>query len=330
MRMIVRFGYVAMSVEVKNASPSKTMTWTRFSKLEDRAAALRLLERIAAENLHNTLRLLRHNRAHGIRLYRCSSRLIPLFGHEALPDWDPISALAEPFAAIGDYARRHAMRLSFHPDHYTVLSTPRADVFARSVADLDRHTRMLEAMGLDESAKLNIHIGGTYGNKKAAMARFLKQFAALDPRIVRRITLENDDKTFTASETLAVAEQLGVPMVLDLHHDQVNPSEEAPEALWPRIRRTWEGAGAVAGEPLPPKIHVSSPRSEADPRSHADYVEAGPLIGFLRRIAAATPRLDVMIEAKMKDAALFRLLDDLAAAGVGLLDGTAAVEIFPG
>ncbi len=82
--MIIRLGYVAMSTVVKNASPSKTMTVTNFSKLLDRDAAIRKLERLGAENLHNTLRLLRHNRAHDIMVFRFSSRLIPLIGHEML------------------------------------------------------------------------------------------------------------------------------------------------------------------------------------------------------------------------------------------------------
>lgn len=74
--MIVRLGYVAMSMQVSNASPSKTMTAASFDKLNNRAAAVRKLERIAIENIHNTLRLLKHNRAHDIELYRCSSKLI--------------------------------------------------------------------------------------------------------------------------------------------------------------------------------------------------------------------------------------------------------------
>ena len=38
--MIVLLGYVAMSTVVKNASPSKTMKATNFSKLHDREAAI--------------------------------------------------------------------------------------------------------------------------------------------------------------------------------------------------------------------------------------------------------------------------------------------------
>lgn len=314
--MIVRLGYVAMSTIVSNASPARTMTYTNFAKITDRPAAIRKLERLAVENLHNTLRLLRHNRAHDIQVYRFSSKLIPLFGHNELQDWQPIPELAAEFAEIGDYAKTHNMRTSFHPDHFTVLSTPREEVLASSMGDLDRHVQMLEAMGLDESAKCNIHIGGAYGNEQVAGARFVEQFLALPERIRRRITLENDHKTFNTLETLTICEEVSVPMVLDIHHHAVNhPGETDEQAaeqlteLWPRILNTWT---QFSGFPdLPPKIHVSSPKSIKSIRSHADYVDPVQLIVFLRDVAPITPQLDVMLEAKMKDSALMQLIEDL-------------------
>ncbi|WP_282939391.1 UV DNA damage repair endonuclease UvsE [Paenibacillus sp. RC67] len=313
--MIVRLGYVAMSMLVSNASPSKTMTATNFNKLGDKAAAIRKLERIAMENIHNTLRLLKHNRAYDIAMYRCSSKLIPLIGHESLEGWDPMPVLRDSFIELGSYAREHAMRLSFHPDHFTVLSTPREVVLHNSLADLDRHVGMLEAMGLDESAKCNIHVGGTYGNKATASKRFIERFTNLTDRIRHRITLENDDKTFTALETLQICEEVGAPMVLDIHHHQVNHEEGKGNAaeLWPRILQTWRNEKAQGSDqPLPPKIHVSSPKNDKDPRSHADFIDAPALLAFLRSIAPLTPRLDVMIEAKKKDEALFKLMKDLS------------------
>jgi UV DNA damage endonuclease len=332
--LIVRFGYVAMSTVVSNASPSKTMTATSFAKLENREAAIRKLERLGAENIKNSLRLLRHNRAHDIRLYRLSSKLIPLVGHELLEGWEPLQALTAEFEELGDYIRQHRMRTSFHPDHFTVLSTPRKEVLRSSIADLGRHHAMLEAMGLNSNAKCNIHIGGTYGDKRAAMDRFVQNFGELLPEMRRRITLENDDKTYTARETLEVAERVGVPMVLDLHHHMVNNEGEGLEELWPVILRTWEGAGADTEDSLglpalPPKIHVSSPKGEKDIRAHADYVEARPLAEFLRLAAPATPVLDVMIEAKMKDGALFRLMEELPKLeGIRKVD-QASIEVGP-
>lgn len=333
--MIVRFGYVAMSTVVQNASPSKTMTMKSFTKLNDREAGIHKLERIANENLHNTLRLLRHNLAHDIKVYRFSSKLIPLATHQDLQDWDPFPALREGFQAIGEFVKKHGMRVSFHPDHFTVLSTPRPEVLVNSIRDLESHVHMLQAMELPASMKNNIHIGGAYGDKPSAAARFVQHFHELDPDIKERLTLENDDKTFSAQETLAVCQQTGLPMVLDIHHQWVNNDGEAPWELWPNILRTWETPLAQAGsdplQPLPPKIHVSSPKSPSDIRSHADGVDVVPLLAFLRNIAGSTQQVDVMIEAKMKDGALFDLMKDLGdyeKEGVTVLDG-ASIEVKP-
>ncbi|MFS0726160.1 UV DNA damage repair endonuclease UvsE [Paenibacillus sp. 1P07SE] len=325
--MIVRFGFVAMSMLLENASPSRTMTYRNFSRLPDREAAVRRLERLGEENLHNTLRVLRHAAAHDIKVYRLSSKLIPLATHEALADWDPVPALAASFARVGEFVRRHGIRASFHPDHFCVLNTPRPEVLEKSVEDLEMHIRMLEALGLDEAYKCNIHVGGAYGDKPASGERFLRQFAAIDERYRHRITLENDDKTFTAAETLQIAEAAGVPMVLDIHHHAVNSDglamTQLTQKLWPRIAATWAvereralaaglGGGADALQTLlAPKVHASSPKSAKDPRSHADGVETGPLLAFLSGIAGSVPRVDVMLEAKQKDAALMQLMDEL-------------------
>ncbi|WP_379158633.1 UV DNA damage repair endonuclease UvsE [Paenibacillus sp. sgz5001063] len=335
--MIVRFGYVAMSTVIPDCSPSKTMTMASFNKLNDREAGLRRLEAITRGNLHNTLRLLKHNVGSEIRVYRLTSKLIPLATHPDMQDWDPFAALAPDFAEVGNYVKKHGLRVSFHPDHFTVLSTPRPEVLASSIRDLQHHVDMLNAMGLPATAKNNIHIGGAYGNKPVAASRFVEHFAQLPPAIQERITLENDDKTFTAPETLEVSRRLGLPMVLDIHHQWVNNEGELPWELWPEILKTWQTPLALKdtlpGEGLPPKIHVSSPRSPSDPRSHAEGVEPAPLLAFLKRIAADTPAVDAMIEAKAKDGALFGLMEamkELAEAGNGItvLDG-ASVNIEP-
>src|SRR5574342_825037 len=95
MMTLVRLGYVAMSVELQNASPSQTMTFAQFEKIKDRDAAIRKLERIANSNLENCLRLLKHNEGNHIHFFRFSSRLIPLANHEELLDWDYVSSLKD-------------------------------------------------------------------------------------------------------------------------------------------------------------------------------------------------------------------------------------------
>lgn len=108
--MIVRFGYVAMSTVIKDCSPSKTMTMVSFKKLDDREAALRRLENIARMNLHNTLRLMKHNVASDIMVYRLTSKIIPLATHPDLQDWNPFAVLAEEFAEVPICEKARAAR----------------------------------------------------------------------------------------------------------------------------------------------------------------------------------------------------------------------------
>jgi UV DNA damage endonuclease len=305
--MIVRLGYVALSIELKNSSPNKTITWKNLQKVdpEYRISRLRLL---AKENLKNQLRLLRHNVAEGIQVYRFTSKLIPLATHEVAKDWKFEEDLSEEFAAIGEFADKHRLRVSFHPDHFVNLNSPKLDIVQSSILDLDTHLRQTKAMGLDEKMMFNIHIGGAYQNKQQSIDRLIANWSLLSPEIQRRITLENDDKTYTVRETLGVCQQLEIPMVLDIHHHRCNHDEQDLSSILSAIFNTWNKTV------LPPKIHVSSPRgteSSAEFRSHHDYIHPEDLVPFLEMARNHTDALDVMVEAKNKDIALKKLMYDL-------------------
>lgn len=306
--MIVRFGYVAMSVLLEAASPSKTVTVKSFGALAEKnmELAVNRVRKAAVENLRNTLRLLRHNEAHGIKMYRFSSKLIPMATHHFLSSWDYTEELRGEFIQIGEYVRRHSMRVSFHPDHFTLLNSPREEVFDAALQDLWYHHRMLEAMGLYHSAKLVIHVGGAYGNKTEAAARFVSNWDRIPDQIRARLIVENDDKTYSAEDVLALCEIVKTPMVLDLHHHFCNPGAVSLETLMPRIFDTWQESG------LSPKVHVSSPKSEADFRSHHDCVNPEDVYSSLASFAVYVPEIWVMVEAKRKDQAMMRLVDELA------------------
>lgn len=305
--MKLRFGFVAMSLQLEKASPSQTMTVKNFLKLPDREAALKRITAIAHSNLTNTLRILRHAHSNGVYIYRFTSKLIPLYGHELTKEWDFYRYLEKDFIEIGDFVKEKEMRVSFHPDHFTLINSPDPEIVERSMEDLERHVKMLEAMGLDERAKLVIHIGGGYKDKPSALKRFMENWNRLSDNVKRRLTVENDDKIFTACETLKVCQELKIPMVLDIHHHWCNNNDQNIEALIEPIFSTWDNTG------LPPKIHVSSPKGEKDKRSHADHVNPLDVINFLKLAKQATENLDIMVEAKRKDEALFNLVQELAA-----------------
>ena len=307
-RVEIVFGYVAMSVRLEQASPSKTVTLKNYTQLamKDPEVALNKVTRVSKENLINTLRLLKHNKYSGVKMYRFSSNLVPLATHPLLAHWDYIKSLQDEFAAIGDFVIENGMRVSFHPDHFTLLNSPREEVFDSSLKDLQHHHDILEAMGLDNRGKLVMHVGGGYKNKDEALRRFERNWRRVPQSLRERLVLENDDRTYTAADVLALCKKLNIPMVLDVHHHTWNNKGEKIEELLRSVFATWDGTD------LPPKMHISSPKSPTALRSHHDFVDPTDLYDVLKLACRYADRVAVMVEAKQKDNAMFRLVEGLS------------------
>jgi UV DNA damage endonuclease len=308
--MLVRLGYVANALRLGKNTPSSTVTLRNIHKIPASEDRIGLLTRVARNNLANTLRILRANYFDRIQVYRFSSKLIPLATHPEFVGWDYARDLSADFQAIGEFVTANHLRVSLHPDHFTVLNSPNPDVLTASLRDLDYHVTMLETMGLPETAKLVIHIGGKYQDHNEALTRFKTNFAALPERIKNRLTLENDDRCFSAVIALNLAQELGIPMVFDLHHHQLLNQGESLRQLLPPVFATWKD--------MPPKIHLSSPRDPKTPRYHADFVAVKLTEEFLRIAQELGDDCDLMLEAKQKDLALLKLAGELRERGFKL------------
>ncbi len=320
---IVKLGYVAMSVQLTNASPSKTMTFAQFSKLKDRESAIAKLERISIENLENCLRLLKHNVANDIRFFRFSSKLIPLANHEEVKDWKFMRPLKEILSQIGDYIEENPMRVDFHPDHFVLLNSKKKEIINQTIKTLSMHRSLLKGMRVPTQHRCVLHIGGGYDDRELALEQFIHNFALVPQPIQEMLILENDDTTFHLRDALYVCEKLNVPLVFDYHHHLAHFEEEAEgwEQDWERVVQTWEHS------PLPVKMHISSPRDEKNFRAHADYVDPKMFMDFLQGIKGSVPEINCMIEAKKKDEALFQLMEDMKSyPEIEIIDG-ASFEI---
>ncbi len=308
--MLVRFGFVAMSAILEKASPSGTVSLKTYQSLVSKSQELALekVRKTSQDNLTNTLRLLHHCNANHVKIYRFSSKIIPLATHPQLTHWDYLDELRQQFEAIGAFIKEHELRVSFHPDHFTVINSSNREVFSAAVRDLSHHSKMLHAMSLDNTARLIIHVGGGYGDKKKSLETFLENWAKMPSHIVARIVLENDDRTFTANDTLYLCEKLQIPLVLDVHHFRCNHEEgNRLEDVYPRFIATWKGTR------LNPKLHISSPQSMANFRSHNDYIDPHCLYSVLMQLREYGTDIDVMVEAKQKDKAMFELVQALGA-----------------
>jgi UV DNA damage endonuclease len=314
---IIRLGYVAMSMKLHNASPSKTMTFAQFQKIEDREAAIRKLERIALLNLQNTLRILKHNVASDIHFYRLTSRLIPLANHEELLEWNYMKPLKGQLREIGDYAKKHKIRVDFHPDHFVLINSMQKHILKNSINTLKLHYLLLKAMGINPAHRCVMHVGGNYKETENSLERFVENWMEIPRPIQQMIMLENDDTSFTLEDTLYLCEKLDIPLVFDYHHHLAHHQNENWEIHWNRVVDTWRHS------PLPIKMHISSPKSDKAFRHHSDYVDIDMFFNFLSVIKGSIPQLDCMIEAKMKDEALFKLMDDVKTRNdVEIIDGS--------
>jgi UV DNA damage endonuclease len=302
--MQLRLGFVANALALWDASPSKTMTFKRYSELPAEERKEKLLE-VTSANLEHTKRILYYLAAHEINLYRMSSSMVPLATHPEVK-WDFVSPFRREWEELGEIIKKFNIRTSYHPNQFTLFTSPKDSVTDNAVKDMVFHYKMLQAMKVEDRSLINIHIGGTYGNKEEALGRFHENLRKLPSHVKKIMTLENDDKTYNVEETLEVCEKEKVPMILDVHHHAANKSPKPLEHYLPRILDTWKHRD------LRPKIHVSSPKSEKAFRSHADNVDIEFVQPYLKMLKQLDQDIDVMIEAKNKDLAMLKLTEDIS------------------
>lgn len=285
------------------AQPIKFRTTTVTAMLRlPRDARLARLAELCRMNADALLAALQYCAAHGIRAFRINSQILPVKTHPeagyAIDDLPGGDEIVTRFQACGAFARTQGLRLSFHPDQFVVLNSPNARTVAHSIAELVYQAEVAAWVGADT---INIHGGGAYGNKPAALRTLRAAIERLPDAARSRLTLENDDTVYTPSDLLPVCSDTGVPLVYDVHHHRCLPDGLSVAAATERARQTW------TSEPL---FHISSPIdgwNGATPERHHDYIDPADFpaewLGW---------PLTVEVEAKAKELAVARLLADLA------------------
>jgi len=278
----------------------RTTTATATAKLS-RPAALKKLAHLCRHNGESLMEAILFCAAKGIGAFRVNSRILPLKTHpdlgysvSDLPEGKAIVAL---FEACGAMARKKDIRLTFHPDQFVLLSSPRDDVTIRSIEELEYQAEVADWIGADV---INIHGGGAYGHKAAALRRLAKNFKRLSSGVRRRLTLENDDRIYTPSDLLPICDRLGIPFVYDIHHHRCLADEEGDFKEASEVTRL-----AMATWDREPLFHLSSPRGGWDsphPHYHADMIRPGDLPLHWRDLDVT-----IDVEAKAKERAVLRL-----------------------
>ncbi|KAL0943173.1 uv-endonuclease uve-1 [Colletotrichum truncatum] len=291
----------------------------------DVALGQEYVQKLGLANAKDIVKMLRWNDKCGIKFMRLSSEMFPFASHEEY-GYRLESFAADVLAEAGKVAAEFGHRLTTHPGQFTQLGSPRKEVITAAVRDLEYHDEMLSLLCLPEQqnkdAIMVLHMGGTYGDKEATLDRFRKNYVKLTPSIKQRLVLENDDVSWSVHDLLPICEELNIPLVLDFHHHNIvfdaNELREGTEdirKLFDRIRATWTRKGITQ------KMHYSESCAGAvtprDRRKHSPRVKTLP---------PCPPDMDLMIEAKDKEQAVFELMRTFKLPGWNLFNDVVPFE----
>ena len=258
---------------------------------------------LTLKNVKDLNGIISWNILNGYDFYRMSSGLAPW---KTEYDWDDLKDIDEIkrwFHSAGTMAKTHGVRLTSHPGPYNVLVSPKEEVVENCIKDLTIHGDEFDMMGLSRTPynKINIHLGGAYGDKEASMKRFVKNFPRLPESVRSRLTLENDDKASMYSVKdlyYGIYKKIGIPIVFDYHHHQFCTGGMSEQEALEMALSTW-------GDIKPVTHYSESRRDEQEDKTirvqaHSDYV--------YDKIEMYGNDFDIMVEAKAKELAVDRYL----------------------
>jgi UV DNA damage endonuclease len=250
-----------------------------------------LIEKVAA-NLACLQKILHFNRQEGFGFFRISSDIVPFASHPICTlDWT--AHFSDEFRRIGAFIRRHGMRVSMHPDQFVLLNALKPDIVTRSIEELMYHCRVLDAMHLGPSAKIQIHVGGIYGDKQASMDRFAAVYLDTPAELRRRLVIENDDRLYSFADCLQIHKRCGIPIVFDIfHHRCLNTGEQLRDAL-AAAAATWSKRDGVI------MVDYSEQAPGGRRCAHSEHITERAFKAVLSQIGKID--CDIMLEIKDKE-----------------------------
>jgi len=287
----MRIGYPCINTSI-GCKSSRTFRLKSYSEE-------RLVETVE-NNLVCLMKILEFNVEHNILFFRITSDLVPFASHPICKfDWQ--GSFGKWFKAIGDFIKSYGMRISMHPGQFTLINSPDNRVFENSVRELIYHEQVLDLMELDTSAKIQIHVGGTYRDKDGSMIRFVERFENLDEIVKKRLVIENDDNRYSLRDCLQISAKTGVPVLLDVFHHGVNSSGETIPKAFGLFTKTWKEKDGL------PMVDYSSQKAGHRIGKHIETINLEQFREFLDK--SKPYDFDIMLEIKDKEMSALKAIE---------------------
>jgi UV DNA damage endonuclease len=269
----------------------RTVTRRTLSKLSI-SEQQEKLRQVYAANLVNLAKAIAFCHREQIQLYRLSSALFP-FADEAVGN-GILSEFESQLEKIGNEAKKLKIRLVLHPNQYVVLNSDRSEVVSNSIKILTTHAEILDLLGLPCSPWTSINIHGGKGDRAGRLINNIQQ---LPQNVSSRLTLENDEYTYSSQAIADICQAAKVPMVFDAHHHLVY--EHLDSYNHPSVSQMLEIARTTWEKPQWQLVHISNGKEHLYDNKHSDLIINMP-VSFHN-----APWIE--IEAKKKEQAIVKL-----------------------
>ena len=289
----MNLGYACINITLADEGITTNRGMIRKTFLEKGIA---YASELALQNVQAFLKILEWNVTHGVKVFRVTSDLFPWASEYRLKDLPHYRDIREILEAAG----KLPVRVSAHPGPFNKLAGEGATL-KNTIKDLETHSEVFDLMNLQASPwnKINIHVGGAYGDKTETLKRFARNFHLLSENLRGRLTVENDDKggLYTVKELEPLHEMIGIPVVFDYFHHKLHPGTQTEEEAFITACNTWRTWN------VRPTFHYSSSRRDnenpdAKKEAHSDWVH--------ETINTYGRDIDVMLETKMKELSLLK------------------------
>ena len=294
----MKLGYACINSTLQAAGGITTNRGMRQKTFNERG--LPYVSELALQNVKDLENIVKWNEEMGIKLFRMSSDLFPwmtFYEFEQLPDYPMIDVYLKN---IGALAEEYGQRLTFHPSHFNALGSPNPVVVEKAIKELNKHSEIMDMMGLSTTVynKINIHVGGAYGDKEATLNRWCDNFNKLNDSTQKRLTIENDDKAnmYSVGELYwGIHKVVGIPIVFDYYHHKFCTGGLSEQEALLVAAKTWPKG-------ITPCCHYSESRREEHldesirAQAHSDLIS-----GIIESYGLD---IDVVVEAKHKELAI--------------------------
>ena len=294
----MNLGYACINTGL---SANKIMTNRTMRRKTFEAKGLDYVSELALANIKDLETIVKWNNEHRIKLFRLSSQIFPWSDDYKLSDLKDDAEICDRMFNIGNIATQAGQRLTMHPGPYNCLASPNQKVVEKTIRELNCHSEQFNMMGFEPSPynKINIHVGGAYGDKEATLERFCMNFYLLRDDTQKRLVIENDDSPneYSVYDLYhGVYKEIGIPITFDYFHHKFNTGNLTEEEALKMAARTWP-------EGVTQCCHYSESRRKEKldesirPQAHSDII--------YDKIDTYGLEPDIVIEAKLKEQAIF-------------------------